>query len=297
MKIEIIGLTKEYGSKAAVDNLNLTLNEGVYALLGANGSGKTTLMRMLADVLRPTKGEIRLNGKKISDLGGEYRNIIGYLPQNFGYYKDFTAEDFLFYFCALKGINGCYRKKRCEELLRYVDLYDVRKKKIKTFSGGMRQRLGIAQALLNNPWVLILDEPTAGLDPKERIRFRTLMAEMSKQRIVLYATHIVSDISYIADKVIIMKQGKIVAQGTIKELTDSIDGKVWQIGSTKESLSTIAKNFIVGDVVSENENMVSLRVISHTKPQDNALPVKPRLNDVYLSFFGEVSKNESYNQI
>lgn len=297
MKIEIKEITKVYGEKAAVNNLNLTLNEGVYALLGANGSGKTTFMRMLADVLRPTKGEIRFNGNKISELGGEYRNIIGYLPQNFGYYKDFTAEDFLMYFCALKGINGSYRKKRCEEMLRYVDLYDVRKKKIKTFSGGMRQRLGIAQALLNNPYVLILDEPTAGLDPKERIRFRTLMTEMSRERIVLYATHIVSDISYIADKVLIMKQGSIVANGTIKELTDSIDGKVWQLSCNKESLSTITQNYVVGDVVSEGDNEVRLRLISHTKPCDAAQIVKADLNDVYLSFFGEAIQNDSYNKI
>ena len=294
MKLEIINVTKKYGDKKAVDNLSLTLTNGVYALLGANGSGKTTLMRMIADVLKPTQGEICLDSEKIGKLDAEYRNLIGYLPQNFGYYKDFTAEDFLYYFCALKGINGSFRKSRTEELLKYVDLYGERKKKIKTFSGGMRQRLGIAQALLNNPAILILDEPTAGLDPKERIRFRNLMTEMSKDRIVIYATHIVSDISFIADRVLIMKEGKIVADGTVQSLTKSIKGKIWSTKSNREALSSIQQRFVVGEVFPEPNNYISIRLLSDEKPCENAEPCEPDLSDVYLNFFGEVSTNENH---
>jgi len=294
MKLEVINVTKRYGDKKAVDNLNLTLTNGVYALLGANGSGKTTLMRIIADVLKPTQGEIHLDGEKIGKLDAEYRNLIGYLPQNFGYYKDFTAEDFLYYFCALKGINGSFRKSRTEELLKYVDLYSERKKKIKTFSGGMRQRLGIAQALLNNPAILILDEPTAGLDPKERIRFRNLMTEMSKDRIVIYATHIVSDISFIADRVLIMKEGRIVADGTVNSLTESVIGNVWSIKAKREALSSIQNRFVVGEVFSENNNLISIRLLSAEKPCENAVPCEPDLSDVYLNYFGEVSTNENH---
>ncbi len=289
MKLEIIGLTKKYGEKTAVNNLNLSLTCGVYALLGANGSGKTTLMRMIAGVLRPNSGKICLDGKEIGKLDAEYRNILGYLPQNFGYYKDFSAEDFLYYFCALKGIDGTYRKERTEELLKYVDLYSERKKKIKTFSGGMRQRLGIAQALLNNPSILILDEPTAGLDPKERIRFRNLMTEMSKDRIIIYATHIVSDISFIADQILIMKKGEIVAEGAIKELTDKIKGTVWNVTIKKETLSVIQKQFIIGEAIAESGDYISVRLFSAEKPFENAKSCEPDLNDVYLSYFGEVS--------
>ncbi len=294
MKLEIINVTKKYGDKKAVDNLSLTFTNGVYALLGANGSGKTTLMRMIADVLKPTQGEIHLDGEKIGKLDAEYRNLLGYLPQNFGYYKDFTAEDFLYYFCALKGINGSFRKSRTEELLKYVDLYGERKKKIKTFSGGMRQRLGIAQALLNNPAILILDEPTAGLDPKERIRFRNLMTEMSKDRIVIYATHIVSDISFIADRVLIMKEGKIVADGTVQSLTESVKGKIWSIKSNRETLSSVQQRFVVGEVFPEPDNYISIRLLSDEKPCENAEPCEPDLSDVYLNFFGEVSTNENH---
>lgn len=297
MKLEIDGVTKKYREKTAVNNLSVTLTDGIYALLGANGSGKTTLMRMIADVLQPDGGEIRLDGEKIQNLGGTYRNLIGYLPQNFGYYKDFTAEDFLFYFCALKGINGRYRKMRTQELLKYVGLYDERKKKIKTFSGGMRQRLGIAEAMLNNPAVLILDEPTAGLDPKERLRFRGMVAELSGDRIILYATHIVSDISFIADRVLVMKDGDIALQGTVKELTEGARGKVWQVSAQREKLPIFQKNYVVGEVIHAENNLLSMRIVSEQKPAENAVLCEPDLNDVYLECFGEVSENENNNKI
>ena len=201
MELKAIQLTKQYGSKTAVNHLNLSLSNGVYGLLGANGAGKTTLMRLLCDIQTPTSGKITLDGKNISVLGEKYRNLLGYLPQQFGYYPDFTAWDFLMYVAALKGLSEKQAHKKATELLEAVDLAEKRNLKIKTFSGGMKQRLGIAQAMLNNPRILILDEPTAGLDPKERVRFRNLISAFSKDRIVILSTHIVSDVEFIAEDI------------------------------------------------------------------------------------------------
>ena len=198
MELRLDRLTKEYGSKIAVDELSAVMNQGVYGLLGANGAGKTTLMRMICDILRPTTGEVIYDNCNISEMREEYRNILGYLPQDFGYYPNFTAEKFLLYMSSLKGLERQFARQRSEELLELVGLSQVKGKKIGTFSGGMKQRLGIAQALLNNPKILILDEPTAGLDPKERVRFRNLISAISQNKIVLLSTHIVSDVEYIA---------------------------------------------------------------------------------------------------
>lgn len=192
MELVIKGITKQFKNKTAVDNVSLTLREGVYGLLGANGSGKTTLMRMICGVLKPTSGNIKFNGIDVSEE--KYRDLLGYLPQDFGYYPEFSAYDFLLYMSSLKGINRKRAKDKSKELLELVSLSDVAEKKIKTFSGGMKQRLDIAQALLNDPKVLILDEPTAGLDPNERIRFRNLISRSGRDRIALLSTHIVSDV-------------------------------------------------------------------------------------------------------
>ena len=213
MELKTIGLTKKFGSKTAVDNLNITLTNGVYGLLGANGAGKTTLMRLLCNIQNPTSGKILLNGKNIVGLGERYRNLLGYLPQHFGYYPDFSAFDFLLYVSALKGLDEKAARKKSKELLEAVDLSRESKHKIKTFSGGMKQRLGIAQAMLNDPHILILDEPTAGLDPKERVRFRNLISAFSKDRIVILSTHIVSDVEFIAEEIIMMKSGQIIHFG------------------------------------------------------------------------------------
>lgn len=192
MELVIKGITKQFKNKTAVDNVSLTLREGVYGLLGANGSGKTTLMRMICGILKPTSGNIKFNGIDVSEE--KYRDLLGYLPQDFGYYPEFSAYDFLLYMSSLKGINRKRAKDKSKELLELVSLSDVAEKKIKTFSGGMKQRLDIAQALLNDPKVLILDEPTAGLDPNERIRFRNLISRLGRDRIALLSTHIVSDV-------------------------------------------------------------------------------------------------------
>ena len=211
MKLSVDRITKQYKNKIAVDRISFDLTEGVTGLLGANGAGKTTLMRMMSGILTPTSGEISADGIPVQ--AENYRALLGYLPQDFGYYPEFTAKEFLEYFAALKGIERKRAKEKTKELLELVGLSDVAGKKIKTYSGGMKQRVGIAQALLNDPKILILDEPTAGLDPKERVRFRSLIEELGKDSIVLLSTHIVSDIEHIADRIIMMKDGALVWQG------------------------------------------------------------------------------------
>ncbi|MDE7133397.1 MAG: ABC transporter ATP-binding protein [Lachnospiraceae bacterium] len=218
MELILDRVTKQYKNKIAVDRLSTTLKEGVYGLLGANGAGKTTLMRMICGIAEISSGEIRLGGEEIGAMEGRYRDLLGYLPQDFGYYPNFTAMEFMLYIASLKGLNRSYAKQQSKLLLQKVGLANEMRHKIKTFSGGMRQRLGIAQALLNDPKILVLDEPTAGLDPKERVRFRNMIAELGKERIVILSTHIVSDVEEIADWIFLMKQGQFIAQGTLEDL-------------------------------------------------------------------------------
>ena len=222
MELNIDRVTKQYGPKIAVDRISLTLKPGVTGLLGANGAGKTTLMRMLCGILRPTSGSISLDGLDVSTEG--YRAVLGYLPQDFGYYPSFSALDFLLYLGALKGMERQQAKERSLELLEVVGLSEVARKKIRTFSGGMKQRLGIAQALLNRPKLLILDEPTAGLDPKERVRFRTLIEEQGKESIVLLSTHIVSDVEHIAGRILMVKDGQLIYDGSAADTPQDLEG-------------------------------------------------------------------------
>lgn len=211
MELIIDRVSKQYKNRIAVDRISLKLGRGVHGLLGENGAGKTTLMRMICGILRPDSGTITFDNADVSEEA--YRRILGYLPQDFGYYPEFSASDFLLYLAALKGIPKKAARQKAAELLELVSLSDMARKKIKTFSGGMKQRLGIAQALLNDPKLLILDEPTAGLDPKERVRFRDLIGQLGKESIVLLSTHIVSDIEHIADQVLMMKDGQLIYQG------------------------------------------------------------------------------------
>lgn len=221
MELKTDRLTKRYKNIIAADRLTFTLQRGVTGLVGANGAGKTTLMRMLCGILTPTEGTITYDGIPVTDE--RYRNILGYLPQDFGFYPDFTGMDFLMYFSALKGLGKADAKTRTEELLRITGLTEAAKKRVKTYSGGMKQRLGIAQALINRPEVLIMDEPTAGLDPQERVRFRNLIEEIGQNSIVLLSTHILSDIEHIADKVLMMKSGQIIWQGNWKDSKENLE--------------------------------------------------------------------------
>lgn len=221
MELKTDRLTKQYDSKTAVDGMSFELHRGVTGLLGANGAGKTTLIRMMCGILTPTSGEITYDGIPVRSEA--YRNVLGYLPQDFGYYPEFTGRDFLMYFCALKGLEKKAAKVRTDELLKLVALEDVGNVKVKKYSGGMKQRLGIAQAMINRPEILILDEPTAGLDPKERVRFRNLIEELGRESIVLLSTHIVSDIEHIADRIIMMRSGQIIWQGSWTDEDGSLE--------------------------------------------------------------------------
>lgn len=286
MELQLDRVTKQYGTKLAVDRMNLSMKAGVYGLLGANGAGKTTLMRLLCDILNPTSGEIRYDGQNIHVMGEEYRSLLGYLPQNFGYYPEFTAEKFMLYMAALKGLNRSFAKNRTEELLRLVGLEKEHRKKIKTFSGGMKRRLGIAQAMLNEPEILILDEPTAGLDPKERVRFRNLISSFSKDKIVLLSTHIVSDVEYIADKIFLMKEGQILKEGTPEEITAQMNGLVWECEVDEKRAAELEYRYTIVNMKKKN-GAIELRIVSDTKPDEAAISVDATLEDMYLYYFKE----------
>ncbi|MCI9019922.1 MAG: ABC transporter ATP-binding protein [Eubacterium sp.] len=281
-------VTRKFKQKTAVDNISLQLHPGVYGFLGANGAGKTTLLRMLCGVLKPTSGEIRCNGMEIQTLDAQYRCMLGYLPQDFGYYPDFTATRYLEYLAACKAIPKELAALRVPEMLALAGLQRAAGQKIKTFSGGMLRRLGIAQALLNDPDILILDEPTCGLDPKERIRFRNVISALSKGRIIILSTHIVSDVDFISDKILLMKQGKLILQGTRQEITDSIKGHVWEYLASPAQAARIQASFAVSNLRHCGEN-VYLRLINDTCPCKGATAVQPGLEDVYLYYFKEAS--------
>ena len=286
MDLRISNLTKDFDGFKAVNNFSYSLNCGVYGLLGVNGAGKTTLMRMLTTLMKPTSGEILWDGKDVFAMDGKYRMLLGYLPQDFGYYPDFSVYDYLMYIAALKGIRPAVAKQRVKELLKQVGLVKARNKKMKTLSGGMKRRAGIAQAMLNDPKILILDEPTAGLDPSERIRFRNLISELSEDRIVLLSTHIVSDIEYIANDILLMKDGQLVISGTSEDIIDSMPESVWIARVSKISIDACLKRFKVSNV-KNIPGGAELRIISRKQPTENAIQVDATLEDVFLYYFGE----------
>lgn len=289
MELKIDGLTKKYKDKLAVNNVSLTLENGVYGLLGSNGAGKTTLMRMLCGILKPTNGEIKFNGIDVSTE--KYRDYLGYLPQDFGYYPEFTAFEFLCYIATLKGLPKKYGKEKANELLKQVSLESVKNKKIKTFSGGMKRRLGIAQAIINNPKILILDEPTAGLDPKERVNFRNLISNLGKDRIVLLSTHIVSDVENIANTILMMKDGRIIHNGSLKEIISVIKNMVWECLVDNDTAQKLIQTYQIINLRQEQEQTF-LRLVSDDKPCQNAINCNATLEDLYLFYFTGDDKNE-----
>ena len=284
MELVFDRVTKQYKNKIAVDRLSMKLTRGVYGLLGANGAGKTTLMRMMCGILRPDSGEILLDGKGVNEE--EYREQLGYLPQDFGYYPDFTAMDFMMYMASLKGIPRKKAKEKSLELLETVNLEHMAKKKIKTFSGGMKQRLGIAQAVLNNPKVLVLDEPTAGLDPKERIRFRSLISDLSRDKIVILSTHIVSDVEYIADQILMMKKGRLILSGHPAELVERASGMAWMLTVPEEAVGFYERNACICNL-RHTEKGVELRIVADEKPAPEAVSAATNLEDLYMFYFAE----------
>ncbi|MBZ9633457.1 ABC transporter ATP-binding protein [Clostridium sp. FP1] len=285
-KLEIKNLTKSFGKKNANNNITLTLENGVYGLLGPNGAGKTTLMKQIVTLTKPTSGEILYNRKSIYEKEDEYRNIIGYLPQEFGAYKNFTAKQFLEYVAALKGIDKNSASKKIDELLNLVGLYEVRNKAVGKFSGGMKRRVGIAQVLLNDPQIVVLDEPTAGLDPQERARFRNLIAEISKDKIIILSTHIISDIEAVARETIMIKNGSVIIKGNHKDILNGMNGKVYKITTNKENeVMDIQRDYKVVNL-QRGADITELRVVSDKMPlYASAQSIEPRFEDVYMFYF------------
>ena len=290
--LELQQVSKTFSkSKFSLENVSFNLPYGaIMGFVGENGAGKTTLMRMICDIQNPTSGQIKYNGTDIKELGEDYRQVLGYLPQDFGYYPDFTAYDFLMYIAALKGLSKEKAEMRVNELLQIVNLENEKKQKVKTFSGGMKQRLGIAQAMLNNPKILILDEPTAGLDPKERVKFRNLISSFSQDKIVILSTHIVSDIEFIADEIIVMKAGKKILTGTPEELLQDLRGSVWKcVAYDKKEVEMLNHKYCIINIHQEN-NTTELRIVSRQKPTVNAVNIEPNLEDLYLAYFQDNEK-------
>jgi ABC-type multidrug transport system ATPase subunit len=285
MELTINHLSKSFGYNRAVDDVSVTLTPGVWGLLGANGAGKTTLMRMIADIMTPTEGNIYYDGEDIHKLGEAYRNIFGLLTQEFGYPKGFTVIDYLEYMSVLKGIPRNQAKNKLENLLHVLNLSEVRKRKIAKLSGGMRRRVGIAQAMLNDPEVLILDEPTAGLDPGERIKFRNYISEFAQNRIVLISTHIVSDVEYIATQTAIMKEGRIVDVGTTDKLIKNVQGKVWTATVSKESIPEIERRTRIINQRGEANGKISIRYLSDEAWIEGSSMGIPGLEDLYMWLF------------
>lgn len=285
MRLEIKNLVKEYGNHTALDGVSITLNNGIYGLLGSNGAGKSTLMNLITDNVCRTSGDILCDGTDILKLGKSFRRRLGYMPQQQGFYEQLSPRAFLLYMASLKGISRKEAKKQTDELLTVVNLGEVAHKKIGEFSGGMKQRVLLAQALLGNPEILLLDEPTAGLDPKERIRIRNFISEIAENKIVLISTHVVSDIEFIAKEIILLKSGQLVSHDTCNNLIKEIENKVFEIEVDKEKLKYFQDNHRVSNLC-HNDDKIIVRTVTDKPPKDYKIqPVKPTLEDLYLYVF------------
>lgn len=290
MELTLQNITKKYERVLVLNDISLTLKPGIYGLLGANGAGKTTLFRIICRLMEPTHGSIKFNGKNVNQQAEAYRTNLGFLPQDFSYYPDFTGMRFMLYIAALKGLNNTVAKKRSLELLKQVGLEEMKDIKIRKYSGGMKQRLGIAQAMLNNPQILILDEPTVGLDPKERVKFRKLISSFANNKIIILSTHIVADVEYIADEIIVLKKGMILNKGTTDILLKEIQNHVWECFVNMDQINLFEDKFIVSNR-KYTENGAVLRIISTNQPALNAKKVEPSLEDLYLYYFREEGEN------
>lgn len=287
MQLELKDLTKKYGDFTALDHMNITFTPGIYGILGANGAGKSTMMNLLTDNISRTDGQILFNGTDILKMGKDFRRVLGYMPQQQGFYEQMTAYGFLCYMAELKGLPKKQAKADIDKLLEITNLTDVKHKKMGGFSGGMKQRVLLSQALLGDPKVVLLDEPTAGLDPKERIRIRNFISSLSRDKIILLATHIVSDIESISDKIILMKKGKLVDIGTPTALTDSVIGKVVELPCPMEQLEEMQNRYKVGNVFQRNSE-TWIRVIGDDLPLGGKTVTEHlTLEDVYLYYLGE----------
>lgn len=286
MELELKNVSKEFSGVHAVSDVSVSMRKGVYGLLGVNGAGKTTLMRMLCTLIRPTSGEILWEGRNILEMGAAYRDVLGYLPQDFGYYPDLSIFDYMMYIASIKGIRPVAARKRTKQLLGQVGMARYEKRKMKTLSGGMARRIGIAQAMLNNPRILVLDEPTAGLDPNERIRFRNLISELSEDRLVLLSTHIVSDVEFIANRIMLMKNGRLFYTGTTEKLISSMDETVWHCTVPKKKVNDFLAEYLVGNVKTVPGG-AELRILSKEPPTEQAVREEATLEDAFLLYFGE----------
>lgn len=285
MEILFQNISKKYKNKYALKDFTATLQEGVYGLLGANGAGKTTLINIFVGILKSDSGTILINGQDTKTLGKDFLSLIGYMPQYPIFYRDFSVIDFLQYMCALKGIPADKGRERIFELFSMVNLLDAQDKKIGALSGGMRQRVGIVQAMLGDPKILILDEPTAGLDPSERICFRNLISRLAQGRTILLATHIVPDVECIAREIILLKKGELVIQGTPSVLEQSMEGKVWEITVSAEDSISLSDRYCVSNM-KQNGNQYNLRIVNDDCPLQGAKTIPPNLEDVFLYYFG-----------
>lgn len=284
MELQFEQVAKNYKDKKVLKGISLTMGTGVYGLLGPNGAGKTTMMRILADVLRPSKGRVLCNGRDIHAMGNEYRAKIGYLPQDISFYGDFTGKDYLEYSAALKGMEKSMAGQRIGELAYAVGLQNDLDRKCSAYSGGMQRRLGIAQALLDNPEILILDEPTSGLDPYERIKFRNIISTYAKDRLVLLSTHIVSDVEHIAAQIMMMEYGIIQYTLTNAEYIKKMDGRVWLVKMPAEQLVEYQNQAVISNVIAK-DGLMEVRVIDESKPAREAVQAVPTLEDAYLYIF------------
>lgn len=281
MELTIERLSKRYGEHWALRELSLRCSPGLLGLVGPNGAGKTSLMRMIATLLEPSAGTICWNGQDIRTHGQALRQVLGYLPQDFGIYPEFTGRQFLRYLAAMKGLPGALLNRRVDEVLEVVNLEAVADRKLPTYSGGLKQRIGIAQALLNDPELLIVDEPTVGLDPGERVRFRTLLASLTRNRIVLLSTHIISDVEAVANRLVILQQGRVLVDTTPEELLAKTAGSVWSVTTDQATALQLQKSYQVSTMVSQVYG-ITLRIVSAARPHEAAVIVEPSLEEAYL---------------